>query len=432
MKKAIFLILAFALLLSLYGCGQAETTPAEAPAGTAAPSETAVPETTAAPTEETVPTGNRILRNCSDSPFNAFGTPYAPSEITFIQFLDSHEVIAGISGNDASRDNDHSVFACVVEEGEEKILYLYGKGGIKAPEDCSQMFAEYTNLKNISFGNCFDTSNVTNMSGMFQNCSSLEAVDLRGFDTSAVKDMSYMFSGCTSLIAVKASNFETGNLQFVNHMFYGAEKLIQVDIPNLDTSRVVDFKEFMRAGGMVNGQPWKQLFATQDASATQNPSVPLYGDMFFTASGQQLVESIIARLAADFDVFYELTLIKGGNNGQTYTLVPTAENAYDLFKLEIRPIPVEGGEEIQVVSITSPQTAIKEDGTFGVSAIYDVYYALMGKNRQDTIDNPPKLTQVATSPTLIMESRVDGLVCDIAIFTDSVVAMIVPEGSIIE
>lgn len=294
------------------------------------------------------------------------------------------------------------------------------------------MFAEYTNVKGIIFSSCFDTSNVTNMSGMFQNCSSLEAVDLSGFDTSAVQDMSYMFSGCTSLMAVKASNFETGNLRFANHMFYGAEKLILVDIPNLDTSRVVDFEEFMRAGGMVNGQPWKQLFAAQDASASQDPSAPLYGELFFTQDPQQLVESVISRLATEFDVFYELTLIKGGTNGQTYILVPTAENTYDLSKLEIKPTPVEGGEDIQVIYITSPQSAINEDGTVVVSAIYDVYYALMGKNRQDLIDNPPKLIQTATSPALIMESKMDGLVCDIAIFTDAVVAMIVPEGSIIE
>lgn len=431
MKKAISLILAFALLLSLYGCGQAETTPAEAPAGTAAPSEAAVPETTAAPTEETVPTGNRILRNCSDSPFNAFGTPYAPSEITFIQFLDSHEVIAGISGNDASRDNDHSVFACVVEEEEEKILYLYGKGGIKAPEDCSQMFAEYTNLKNISFGSCFDTSNATNMSGMFQNCSSLEAVDLSGFDTSAVQDMSYMFSGCTSLTAVKASNFETGNLQFANHMFYGAEKLIQVDIPNLDTGRVVDFKEFMPAGGMVNGQPWKQLFATQDASATQDPSVPLYGDMFFTASGQQLVESIIARLATEFDIFYELSLVKASISGTSYILEPTAENTTERSKLEIMAIPVEGGEDIQQFSGISYKSAFTEDGKLQLATVMEIYYALMGRTKQEMIDNPPQLAIVSNSPT-IMEARQNGLVCRIMFSTDAVTFGFVPEGSIIE
>ena len=424
MKKAISLILAFALLLSLYGCGQAETTPAEAPAGTAAPSETAVPETTAAPTEETVPTGNRILRNCSDSPFNAFGTPYAPSEITFIQFVDSHEAIAGISGNDASRDNDHSVFACVVETGEDKILYLYGKGGIKAPEDCSQMFAEYTNLKNISFGNCFDTSNVTNMSGMFQNCSSLEAVDLSGFDTSAVKDMSYMFSGCTSLIAVKASNFETGNLQFANHMFYGAEKLTQVDIPNLDTGRVVDCEEFMPAGGMVNGQPWKQLFTTVDAST------PLYGELFFTQDSKELVDSIISRLATEFDIFYEITLIQPTETGEGYTLVPTAENTKERSELEIRTTPVKGGEDIQVVMVISNESAITEDGKVSFSTVMEIYYALMGKTKQEMIDNPPKLSVVNDAPT-IMEARLNGLVCDIMFSTDAVMLSFVPEGSII-
>lgn len=418
MKRALSLILSLALLLSLCGCGQAESTPAET-------AEPPVVETTVAPTEETLPAGNRILRNCSDSPFNAFGTRYAPSDITYIQFLDSNEIIAGIGGNDVSRDNDFSVFACVVEEGEDKILYLYGKGGIIAPEDCSRMFADYTNLKNISFGNSFDTSNVTNMSGMFSNCAKLEALDLGCFDTSAVQDMSYMFSGCTSLQAVNVSSFDTRNVQFLNFMFYGADQITNVDISALDTGRVVDFEEFMPAGGTVNGQNWKQLFATQDASG------PLYEDKFFTVGGQQLVESIITRLAADFDIFYELTLIKGGNNGQTYTLVPVAEKAQDHPDLEIQPVPVEGGKDIQLVNVISYESAFTEDGKVQVTTVMEIYFALMGKTKQDMIDNSPQLAIVSNSPT-IMEARLNGLVCHIMFSTDAVMFGFVPEGSIIE
>lgn len=425
MKKAISLILILSLL-SLCGCGQAETTAPEATGETAAPAEAPVAETTAAVTEEVTVTGNRILRNCSNSPFNAFGTRYAPSEITAIQFLDSSETIAGISGNDVSRDNDHSVFACVVEEGEEKILYLYGNGGIKAPEDCSRMFAEYTNLKSIDFGSCFDTSNVTNMASMFANCETLEALDLSCFDTTAVQDMSHMFSGCVSLKEVNVSSFDTKNVLFMNFMFYWADQITNVEMPMLDTSRVVDFEEFMAAGGTVNGQPWKSLFSTADASS------PLYGDLFFTQGPKELVDSLVSRLATEFDIFYELTYIKASQKGTSYILVPTGENAYDVPELEIQAVPVEGGEDIQVISVTSRQNTDRSESSLSFSMVFEIYFALMGRSRQDMIDNPPSLTQVAASPTLIMEAKENGLLCDIAVFTDAVVVYYVPEGSILE
>ena len=45
----------------------------------------------------------------------------------------------------------------------------------------------------------FDTSQVTDMTYMFFQCSSLESLDLSGFDTSQVTSMSWMFDYCPSL-----------------------------------------------------------------------------------------------------------------------------------------------------------------------------------------------------------------------------------------
>jgi surface protein len=54
-------------------------------------------------------------------------------------------------------------------------------------------------LKRIVGLNTWDTSNVTDISYMFQGLSSLESLDLSSFDTSSVTDTDDMFSGCTSL-----------------------------------------------------------------------------------------------------------------------------------------------------------------------------------------------------------------------------------------
>ena len=86
----------------------------------------------------------------------------------------------------------------------------------------------------------FDTSKVTDMSGMFSDCSSLTALDLSRFDTSKVEDMRCMFSGCSSLTALDLSNFDTSNVMDMRSMFYECKSLTALDISNFDTSKVTD------------------------------------------------------------------------------------------------------------------------------------------------------------------------------------------------
>ena len=45
----------------------------------------------------------------------------------------------------------------------------------------------------------WDTSKVTNMSSMFNNCNNLNNLDIQDFDGTCVTSMYNMFSGCTSL-----------------------------------------------------------------------------------------------------------------------------------------------------------------------------------------------------------------------------------------
>ena len=68
--------------------------------------------------------------------------------------------------------------------------YILSKVGdtVYANTDCSHMFGN-SNLNSFNFTN-FDTSDCTDMSSMFNNCSSLTALDLSGFNTNNVTDMS--------------------------------------------------------------------------------------------------------------------------------------------------------------------------------------------------------------------------------------------------
>ncbi|EAE8309329.1 BspA family leucine-rich repeat surface protein [Listeria monocytogenes] len=83
----------------------------------------------------------------------------------------------------------------------------------------------------------FDTSNVTNMNGMFHN-SAATSLDLSSFDTSNVTTMSNMFrdSAATSL---DVSNFDTNNVNNMHDMFRGSAAT-SLDLSDFDTSNVND------------------------------------------------------------------------------------------------------------------------------------------------------------------------------------------------
>lgn len=70
-----------------------------------------------------------------------------------------------------------------------------------------------------------DTSNVTDMSGMFINCSLLQTLDLSSWVTSNVTNMANMFYYCRSLQTLDVSNWDTSNVTNINSMFYYCKKL---------------------------------------------------------------------------------------------------------------------------------------------------------------------------------------------------------------
>ena len=79
-----------------------------------------------------------------------------------------------------------------------------------------------------------DTANVTNMSYMFYYCYSLVSVPL--LDTSKVTNMSYMFYNCCSLVSVPL--LDTSKVTNMSYMFYYCYSLVSV--PLLDTSKVAN------------------------------------------------------------------------------------------------------------------------------------------------------------------------------------------------
>ena len=78
-----------------------------------------------------------------------------------------------------------------------------------------------------------DTSTVTNMARMFNNCPNLAAIDLSNFNTSNVTDMSFMFSGCRVLTALDVAGFDLSKSNNTSYMFRNCSLLTALDMKNV-------------------------------------------------------------------------------------------------------------------------------------------------------------------------------------------------------
>ncbi|MCR5541257.1 MAG: BspA family leucine-rich repeat surface protein [Ruminococcus sp.] len=121
----------------------------------------------------------------------------------------------------------------------EKVNSVVAEEGTVLPENSNKLFHGYSNCTSIDLSNA-DTSNVTNMSFMFWECSALTKLDLSSFNTSKVTDMSWMFCDCLSLISLDVSGFDTSNVTDMKWMFMHCSDLTALDISGFDTSNVTD------------------------------------------------------------------------------------------------------------------------------------------------------------------------------------------------
>ena len=106
------------------------------------------------------------------------------------------------------------------------------------PTSCYYWFTNLTKIKEIEGLENLNTSEVTNMGGMFNDCESLETLDLSHFDTSNVTKMSSMFSRLKSLKTLDLSSFNTSKVNDMNSMFMNSTGLTSINFSSFDTSEV--------------------------------------------------------------------------------------------------------------------------------------------------------------------------------------------------
>lgn len=101
------------------------------------------------------------------------------------------------------------------------------------------MFQDCESLEALNLST-FNTENVTNMYGMFQFCKSLKSLNLSSFNTSKVKQMGYMFQNCESLTALDLSRFNTENVKNYEHMFHSCKSLTALDLSSFNSKEILN------------------------------------------------------------------------------------------------------------------------------------------------------------------------------------------------
>ena len=151
---------------------------------------------------------------------------------TYVQKLDLS------SFNTSNAINMYSMFEATSRLKEIKFGDNYNTEKVT---NMGRMFTNTPVLAGLNLSK-FNTKNVTNMAHMFESAKSIQSLDLSSFDTSNVTDMSAMFSSMYSIGSLDLSNFHTPKVTDMHNLFSMMIALTTLDISNFDTRNVINFQ----------------------------------------------------------------------------------------------------------------------------------------------------------------------------------------------
>ena len=187
--------------------------------------------------------------------------------ITKIALKDSYTPETAVDETwDASAAQDGSIMA--YRTGTAIVIASNGPGKIFANQNSRAAFNGFSAMTTFAGADVLDTSKVTNMIGLFENCTVLTSLDLSTWDTSKVNsmwgafnncktltsvgdlskwntsnvtNMSIMFRKCTALTNVEGlSKWDTSKVTTTDAMFYNCGSLTNLNLSNWDTSSITD------------------------------------------------------------------------------------------------------------------------------------------------------------------------------------------------
>ena len=159
--------------------------------------------------------------------------------------------------------------------------------------------SDVTNMTNL-FSNCsgltsldltgMNTKRVTMMNGMFYGCTSLKSLNLSDISTQSVTNMESMFGLCNSLTELHLESFETSMLKYSSHMFQSMDKLTTIYVGAGWTMANVLMSTQMFTGckNLVGGNGTKYNANNTDAKYARVDAAP-FAPGYFTYGGGSLI-----------------------------------------------------------------------------------------------------------------------------------------------
>ena len=111
------------------------------------------------------------------------------------------------------------------------------------PNDIQNMFYNCSSLLQLSLKNVLHTDFIIDLSYLFYNCLQLNTLEI-SLSNNLTKNMRGMFQNCKSLESIDLSEFYTTNVEIMLDMFKGCSKLnsLKIDFTKFDTSQVTDMQ----------------------------------------------------------------------------------------------------------------------------------------------------------------------------------------------
>lgn len=116
----------------------------------------------------------------------------------------------------------------------------------------NEWFSNCTNLRAIRNLYYIDTGNVTDMSGMFQNCEKIQELNVTNFNTENVTNMSNMFYNCKAVQNLDLSRFDTSRVTNMSFMLFGCESALTINVNNFNTVNVTNMQSMFQDCKSVN------------------------------------------------------------------------------------------------------------------------------------------------------------------------------------
>lgn len=170
---------------------------------------------------------------------------YPMEEIAAITFVDSLEG-AGEDAWDVSEAGNGAILAWTAPSTyAEGLRDLYIGSNEEMYAGSNPDFSNYYRLQAFHNASLLNTSKTVSLKFAFSN-TGIESnvpleLDLSGWDTSSVTDMSGMFQ-YSDITGVNLSGWDTSSVTDLSRMFWGCDELVRVELPGWDVSSAVNMK----------------------------------------------------------------------------------------------------------------------------------------------------------------------------------------------